>query len=74
MSALKRFVDDAFRMADDIGKEGVKELERKLKEFQSWCNNKCVEKLKNMKRTALVKKRKTKNVPITSDKYTSNLK
>ncbi len=39
-SALKGIIDDVFRMADDIGEEGVKELESKLKEFQSWCNKK----------------------------------
>ncbi len=32
-SVLKGIVDDAFRMADDVGEEGVKKLESMLKKF-----------------------------------------
>jgi len=31
-------VDDAYRMADDIGLDGIKKLESVLNEFKSWCN------------------------------------
>ncbi len=67
-STLKGSVDDAYRMADDIGVEGVKKFEDMLNNFKSWCNKKCSERELpdcNLKR---------KNVPMTSDKYTSNVK
>ncbi len=44
--SLKGMVDDAFRFADDVGEEGVRELESMMKELQSWCN-------KNMQKTTM---------------------
>ncbi len=38
-STLKGSVDDAYRMADDIGFECVKKLEEMLNEFKTWCNS-----------------------------------
>ncbi len=73
-SALKGTLDDVLRMADDIGEEGVKQLEIKLQEFKSWCNNKRSEKQQEKEHQNPNGKRKTRNVPMTSDKYTSNVK
>ncbi len=42
-SALKGMVDDAFRMANDIGEEGVKQLESVLNDFRSGYNKKHAE-------------------------------
>ncbi len=44
-SALIGMVDDACRMADDIGIEGVKQFELVLNEFKSWCNQKHAENI-----------------------------
>ena len=64
-------------MADDIGEEGIKEFESMMKEFQSWCNKKRSEKqideYSSDDNFSCVKK-KRKHVPMTSDRYTSNVK
>ncbi len=67
-SALKASVDDAYRMADDIGVKGIKKLENVLNEFKTWCNRKRVEK--ETPDSSL----KKKFIPMTSDNYTDNAK
>ncbi len=67
-SVLKASVDDAYRMADDIGVEGVKKLEEILNEFKTWCNRKRAEK--ETPDSTL----KRKFIPMTSDNYISNVK
>ncbi len=44
-STLKGMFDDAYRMADNIGIEGVKKFESVLNEFKSWCNQKRSKKM-----------------------------
>ncbi len=57
-----------------IGEEGVKELESKLKKFQSWSNKKQAEKMEENEYKCSSGESKIKNVPMTSDKYISNVK
>ncbi len=35
--ALKRSVDDAYQMANDVVQEGIQKQELMLNEFKSWC-------------------------------------
>ncbi len=62
-------VDNAYRMAGDIGLEGVRKFESVLNEFKSWCNQRHTEKEKEYNGHG-----KKKNVPMTSNKYTSTVK
>ncbi len=64
-------------MADDIGFEGIKKFESMMNEFQSWCNNQCAQKNadKEISDDNLSwSKNKRKHVPMTSGRYTSNVK
>ncbi len=73
-SALKCMDDDAFQMADDVEEEGVKKLESSLKEFRSWCNKKRTETNTEREENFANDDQKKKYVPMTNDKYTSNVK
>ncbi len=39
-------VNDAYRMADDIGLDGVRKFQSVLNEFKSWCDQRHAEKEK----------------------------
>ncbi len=75
-SALKGIVDDAYRMADDIGLDGIQKIESVLNEFKFWCNQQHAEKEKGNdgQNNFSNVKGKRKFVPMTSKKYTSTVK
>ncbi len=69
-------IDDAYRIADDIGLDGIKKIESVLNEFKCWCNKKRAKKEleEDDKNNFSDVKRKQKYVPMTSKKYTSSVK
>ncbi len=73
-SALKGMVDDTYWMADDIGVEGVQKLDSISNELRSWSNMKHNENKKKREENFVVENLTSKNVPMTSNPYTSNVK
>ncbi len=76
-SALKGTVDDCYQMADDIGVEGIKKFEFMMNKFQSWCNKQRAQKHLGKEfcdDNISCSKNRRKHVPMTSGRYTSNVK
>ena len=62
-TAMRSLVDTSFELADRIGNEGVKEFERKMKEFHTWASDKLEQSGDSDKN------KKRKYVPMTQEAY-----